>query len=182
MAEARWVPWREFTLTDLRLRSPNGGRFHVVGVRVTMDPGSLLTGRLTTRWRFSEVRVDPSSWGIHRPLAQEILSAGPVTTQGSGLLLVDLETFQLQALTLEGPILRLFAKGWMDRRQKIDVILKGAVTRRLLEGIGLMSSSESLDPSSWEPFELNLRGGLTAPEVSFSSHFISFSQKNQRLY
>ncbi len=173
---ARWVPWSHLELHDLQVQAPQGGHLHLVKVDVWPRSWTFIRGRWVTRWRFGEIRMDPGSWGIRRPLAQEILSAGPVTTRGFAVLEVDRERMTLSELMLHGPLLRLRAEGWLQGKERGEVDLRGELARFLLEGMHLVPSDQSA-PEPWEPFELQVRGALTAPEVRFVSNFFTFALK-----
>ncbi len=177
---AIWVPWRKLEMTDVRFSSPQGGRLHLVKLQVHPQWGSLLQGALTTRWDLSDVRIDPGSWGIHKPLAQEVLSAGPVWTDGSAVLKIRWGQVTLKALHLEGPLLRVQAEGWLTRQSQAHLMLEGALGREFLEEMNWLrpiDSTESL--RRWEPFQLKLHGPLRHPDISFASSFFSISLKGQ---
>lgn len=172
--EARWVPWNRLELSGVKVQSPGGGRVHLAGVQVFPKLSSLWKGCLVTEWNLEEIRMDPGSWGIRKPAAQEILSSGPVTTHGVAWLQWKPEEFFLERLNLEGPVLRVQAEGWMrTQRQEAHLALKGFLSRPVLEGMSLLSPKEGLP--AWESFEMHLEGGLKAPAFRFDSSFLTFA-------
>jgi len=175
IGQARWIPWKELRLSDLKFQSPGGGRLHLVDVRIRSFPGSLLKGSLLSRWLFSAIRIDPASWGIHQPVLQEILSSGPVTTEGEAFLQVGLKRIDFKHLTLQGPQLRLQVQGWLDSEHQVHHLqVEGGLTRRLLEEIGLRDSGGP-KVDSWEPFTMRLQGPWRRTNFSFASNFFSGS-------
>lgn len=177
--EAYWTPFRTLELKDLKLKTPQGGRLHLVGVSVDPEFRSLLKGRLITRWTIKEIRMDPGSWGIRKPLAQEILSAGPVVTDGVIVLQSEWGRLTLQSLLLRGPLLRLHAEGWLTESLLAHLDLDGDLDRRFLEEIKLMKPSKG-PPEAWEPFRIRLHGMLARPKMSFVSNFFSISLNTVR--
>ena len=166
---ARWVPWGGLRLTDVRMKTRSGGLLHAVAVRITPGWGAGLPGRLTTRWVLEDVRIDPASWGIHQPLLQELLSAGPVADRAEALLGWNSRRLTIVRLALEGRFLRLNAHGWLAEGVETHLDLDGALSRRLLEQIRWVRPIDSIVPVElWEPFRLRLRGPPAHPEVSFS--------------
>ncbi len=175
VAHARWTPWRNLELTDLKIVTAQGGRLHVVKARIVPRLKSLFRGHLVLQWYLDEVRMDPGSWGITVPMAQEVLSAGPVVNSGSGILRVEPERVTFQTLTLDGPMLRLQAEGWLVVSQRQTYwVMQGALPRKLLEAMSLMKSGNQA-VGSWEPFQVRLHGALGHPEISFVSSFFSAS-------
>ncbi|MBI3333260.1 MAG: hypothetical protein HYZ93_04140 [Candidatus Omnitrophica bacterium] len=158
VSQASWTPWRDLEVKDLKLESPQGGRFHVVDLKVLPHFGSLLKGSLATEWRLGEIRVDPGSWGIRQPALEEILSAGPVTTSGFALLQLGLDRMTLKTFYLKGPLGRVEGQGSLTRGEDVDLVMSGALAR--------------------EPFSLKLRGALGRPQVSFTSNFLSISMNS----
>lgn len=173
--EARWIPWQSLELADLQVQTPRGGRLRLVKVRLWPQIWTLVRGDWETRWEFGEIRMDPRSWGIRRPLAQEILSAGPVTQSGFAILKFSRERLTLQELLLHGPQMRLQANGWWaEKTQRAELALRGELPRTLLEGMSLLRSDQAL-PEPWEPFELQVGGRVAAPEIRFASNFFTFA-------
>ncbi len=179
LQEAQWIPWKSLELADLHLQTPQGGRLHLVKVHLRPQIWTLVRGGWETRWEFEEIRMDPRSWGIRRPVAQQILSAGPVTTGGFAILQVDRRRWTLRELVLHGPLLRLQAEGWLaERTRQVELVLRGELSRDLLEEMNLVNSDQSA-PKPWEPFDLQVAGSLAAPEVRFTSNFFTFSMTPQ---
>jgi len=179
VAEARWIPLRnQLELRDLKLQVPGGGRVHLVRVLATPYPFSLLGGSLVTHCQLREGRIDPGSWGIRRAPAVEILSAGPVADEGIAVLQIGLNKILFQTLTLSGPLLRLQAEGWLLGGNQGHLNMKGTLARKLLEQMNLVNPEDPA-ASPWEPFQFRLDGALAHPAVSFASHFLSISFKNQ---
>lgn len=176
VSNARWIPWQDLQLTDLKLRTPQGGHVHVTRVGIALQPGALFLGTLATKWRIAEVRVDPASWNIRQPLAKEILSAGPVTQKGSALLQAHWGRLSLTSLALQGPMLRLQAKGWLTDQHRIHFSMEGMLARVILEEMNLLGAENSAS-HPWEPFTLDLRGALDHPDLSFASKFFTLSLK-----
>lgn len=177
VSEARWIPYRVLELTDLKLKIPGGGRMHILKVSIYPRIGPILSGRLMTQWRLGEGRIDPGSWGIRRSIAQEMLSAGPVTREGEALIQMGLNKITLQNLTLQGPLLQLQAEGWMNDNHQAQLNMEGALARKLLEGMSLIKPEDRQTSDGWEPFKLHLQGELAHPEISFASNFFSVSLK-----
>lgn len=179
LQQARWIPWQSLELADLQVQTPRGGRLHLVRVRLHPQIWTLVRGNWETRWEFGEIRMDPRSWNIRRPLAQEILSTGPVTTGGFAILRVDRNQWTLLELVLHGPLLRLQAKGWCaERTRQAELLLNGELPRTLLEAMNLLRPDQAL-PEPWEPFELRVAGSMAAPEVRFSSNFFTCAMTPQ---
>ncbi len=178
VGQARWIPWRRFEFIDLKLRVPQSGRLHLVKVAVFSEPWALLKGYWMTRWQLGEIRIDPGSWGIHSPRAQEMLSSGPITTDGFAILQWQLKKITLQQLMLHGRFLRLHAEGWLTQGRQAHLVLRGELLRTLLEGMNLMESGqENVEP--WEPFDLEMAGPLIHPELQFHSKFFTFAMNPQ---
>lgn len=174
VAQAKWIPWRRLELTDLKLHLPQSGRLHLVKVTLSSQPWTLIGGHLTTQWQLGAMRIDPGSWGIHRSLAQEILSSRPVTTDGFAILEYQFGKLILRQMTLHGPLLRLHAEGWFDGGRRANLALRGELLRTLLESMKLVKSDqENVEP--WEPFELQVDGALARPQVQFRSSFFTFA-------
>ena len=179
LQQARWIPWQSLELADLRVQVPHGGRLHLVKVRFYPQIWTLVHGHWETRWEFGEIRMDPSSWKLRRPLVQEILSAGPVTTSGFAILRVDRNRWTLSEGVLHGPMLRLQAKGWYaGKTRQAELVLNGELPRTLLEAMGLLRPDQAL-PEPWEPFEFRVAGSTAAPEVRFSSNFFTVAMTPQ---
>ena len=177
-AQVRWIPWRDLEFTDVKLQTPDGGRMHVVEVRVYPEMASVLRGHMTTRWQIGEVRMDPSSWGIRKPVAQEILSSGPVIAGGMAFVQMDPNRLVLETLNLWGSLLHLRAEGWLNGSRKAHLVMEGELARRLLESLHLMKPAEE-SATPWEPFRMRLDGALARPSVSFASNFFSMSFDTQ---
>jgi hypothetical protein len=126
-----------------------------------------------------EVRVDPVSWGIRKPLAMEVLSAGPVWTDGSAVLKAGWGQVTLETLRLEGPLSRVQAEGWLTRQSQAHLSLEGTLGRRFLEELNWLEPTGSPEGRRWEPFQLRLHGPLKQPDISFASSFFSISLKGQ---
>jgi hypothetical protein len=179
IAQARWIPWKGLEFDDLRLETPGGGRLHLTSARIHPGLGSLLKGNLVTHGRLGDIRIDPGSWGIHRPLAQELLSTSPVTTQGSVVLRWESDRWRITDLSLDGPFLQLQARGWLNRQRQTDLSLQGALDRTLLVGMNLLKANEAVRSAGpWEPFQMSLTGILERPEISFTSGFLTISLKS----
>ncbi len=175
IGEARWVPFRNVVeLRDLKLKFPGGGRLHLVKLRITPDLLSILHGYLTTRWELEEGRIDPGSWGIHKPMAVELLSSGPVANEGAAILQISFDRVLFQTLTLSGSMLRLQLDGWLLGGDQAHLNLSGALPRKLLVGLDLLKP-EAQTASLWEPFQMRLYGTLAHPDISFASNFFSLS-------
>lgn len=123
--------------------------------------------------------MDPGSWGIREPTAQERLSTGPVALEGDFVLRAKVHQLILERLSLWGPYLRLKGEGWLNDRQQAQLHLNGALPRRLLEEARLMKPSLEEPEAPWEPFQGSLEGALAHPHVSFASNFFSFSWGSQ---
>ena len=178
VAQARWTPWRRFEVTDLKLRIPRSGRLHLVKVSFSSVPWTVVKGSLMTQWQFGEIRVDPESWGIRMPIAQEILSAGPVASDGSAVLECQFGRITLQQMILHGRFLRLRAEGYLAQGQRANLTLRGELLRTLLEGMALVEAKqEGVRP--WEPFELQVQGVLNHPQLQFRSNFFTFAMNLQ---
>ena len=131
-----------------------------------------------TRWQFGEIRIDPGSWGIRNPMAQEMLSAGPVTTDGFAVLQCQFMKIVLQQMVLYGPFLRLQAEGYVVQGQQARLALRGELHRTLLEGMNLVESYPK-DVVTWEPFEFQMGGSLMHPRLQFHSNFFTFAMNPQ---
>ena len=173
VGRAQWVPWSGLDLSDLRIQSPRGGRVHLVRAHVSPRISSLWEGGWVTEWDLGEIRIDPVSWRIRRPLAREILSAGPVTTGGFALLRWKPQELFLEQLTLQGPLLRFQADGWVRASRQVHGVLKGSVLRLVLEAMDLLAPQEGV--SVWELFEMDLDGTWPAPALRFKSNFFTLS-------
>lgn len=171
--QARWIPWRHLELQDLKLETPRGGRLHIVHVQGRPSLGSLFQGVLATHWEIGQIRMDPGSFRIRKPLAQELLSSGPVTDRGKAVLEVARGGVALSSLILTGPFLRLHARGWAGA-EAIHLEVEGQLAQQILEGMDLLKSDRS-DPLAWEPFQIRLNGKLPVPQFSFLSDFFSVS-------
>lgn len=179
IAEARWVPLRNrLELLDLKLQVPGGGRVHLARVFATTHPLSLARGFLEAHCQLREGRIDPGSWGIRRAPVVELLSAGPVADEGTAVLQIGLNKILFQTLTLSGPLLRVQAEGWFLGGDRGHLNMKGSLARKLLEQMNLVNPEDPA-ASLWEPFQFSLDGALAHPDVSFASHFLSISFKNQ---
>ena len=160
-------------MTGLQVQAPGGGRLFLDRVDVRPRAWTLLArGRWETRWGLGEIRMDPVSWGIRKPLAREILSAVPVTSGGFARVAFERGQMTLQELALHGPLLRLQAEGSLTGRWEAELALEGELRRSLLES---MEAELPDPPEPWEPFELRVRGALASPEIRFTSHFFTFS-------
>lgn len=189
--EAQWAPWGKLELKDVRLATAQGGRLHIEKIRIrpeSLGGGiqmarlvlapqtfALLKGKLTTRWELGPIRVDPASWRIRQPLAQELLSAGPVTTGGLVGLTFQENEWRLEKITLGGPVLRLEAEGWLKREQQVYLLLRGDVTRNILEGLRVTRPVDNSAAREWEPFQLLVEGAWNHPRVRFTSGFFTFA-------
>lgn len=174
VGQARWVPWFYLELQDLRLKTPQGGHLHLVKVQVQPRFRTLWRGALETQWEMGEIYIDPGSFWIQRPLAQELLSAGPVTEAGRAFLKVSSKGLTLRDLVLTGSLLRLSARGSIRRSSWADLKMEGQLAGRLLEGMNLHKTDGS-DLETWEPFRIHLEGRLKNPNFSFASSFLSIS-------
>ena len=176
--QANWVFWKGLELRDLKIQVPGGGKIHFVRIWVAPGFTGLLQGRGAARCRLQEGRVDPSSWGVRKPLLVEILSAGPVIQGGSALLQMEFGRVLLRTLALQGALLRLEQGSGSFGTDQVHVELQGALARNLLAQIGL-SKTESQGVPAWEPFQFHLHGNVKNPEISFTSSFLSFSFKSR---
>ncbi len=176
IGEARWVPWRRLEVSEVRLTSPRGGRLHLVRLRLFPKPWAWARGYLAAQCEVGEIRMDPASWRVRRPLAQEILSAGPVTTDGFAILHYRLGHLSVQELSLHGPLLRAHLSGWFNGKREAHLSVRGEVLQALVEGMHL-GKRDQLDPPTWEPFELELQGKLAQPLFRFNSSFFSMEQR-----
>lgn len=174
--EARWIPWLYLELKDLQLTTAQGGHLHLVKVRITPQWRSLCRGVLATQWEIGEIRMDPASFRIRRPWAQELLSAGPVTSEGLAFLEVAPKALVLKNLVLRGVLLRLHAQGVFhpDSTGQLDV--QGELAEQILEGMNL-APTDRAQAHPWEPFRIHLEGKLRSPQFSFASNFLSISQQ-----
>lgn len=169
--EVRWIPWSRLKWSNLEMRTPVGGCLRLNEVEVRPRLWTLALGRWETIWRFGEVRVDPFSWGIRQQPAREILSAGPATGGGSAVVQIRPGRWTLRRLELEGPLIRLNARGWLSQgRGEAELDLKGELLGRLLQGAEFQP---------WEPFELRVYGALATPAIRFTSSFFTFSMNPQ---
>lgn len=180
LTQARWVPWSHLEMSDLKIVSPTGGRLHLVKVNFKPRLWTRALGGWVSRWEFGEIRMDPGSWRIRRPLAQELISAGPVTTSGFALLEMRSPAKRtLEQLVLHGPLLRVRANGSLTDTGRVELDLSGELPRLLLEGMRL-GPTDQIDPPEWEPFELKVTGTLPAPAVEFNSSFLKFALGEMR--
>ncbi len=178
--KASWIPWKGLTLQDLKLETADGGRLHLVRIQICPLVGSLWRGGLLARCSIEGVRIDPASWGLRQPLLQEILSAGPVATEGYALLEFRADRLTIDTFTLQGPMLRLHAEGWLLKKLQGRLDLEGALARRLLEELRLMKPLDQMaEANLWEPFQLHLSGALANPMISFASNFFSITGENR---
>ena len=76
VGRATWIPWEDLEMRDLKIRVPQGGVIHFVRVRIHPRFSSLLKGALITQWKIGEIRIDPASWRIRKPIAQESFRQG----------------------------------------------------------------------------------------------------------
>ena len=171
VARARWTPWGWIDLEDVRLQTQKGARLHVVRAKVRSVPVSLLLGHLLTQWRIGEIRMDPASWGIRRPLAQEILSAGPVTTTGAATVRLKGRGIFLEAFALQGDLLRAQGQGSWDGQGKIHLLLTGQLARSILIGMNLLKQDAMQAHRQGEPFLFQAVGSWNRPELLFASTF-----------
>lgn len=172
--QARWIPWRHLELEDLKLETPRGGRLHIVNVQGRSSLWPLFQEVLATHWEIGEIRMDPGSFRIRKPLAQELLSALPVTDRGAAFLEVRRRGVTLNRLTLTGPFLRLHARGWAHSLAAAHLEVEGQLAQQILEAMDLLRSDRS-DALAWEPFQIRLDGKGPVPQFSFVSNFFSVS-------
>ena len=171
VGKAFWIPWRRLELQDVGLRVKGGGHLHLSRVNVRPVLASLPRGYLEARWDLGEVRLDPGSWNIQQPMAQEILGAEPVTTHGSAVLRVERNSLRLQRFSAEGPLLRLEGEGSFEEKGPLArLTVTGSLHRDLLQGMGLVFE-EDKSVSSWEPFQFRLEGMLSRLSILFESSF-----------
>ncbi len=177
VTRAQWVPWREIQLMDVKLQVPQGGLLHVREIQIRPRLISLLRGSLSTTWIFGELRMDPASWGIHKPLAQEMISSTPLATDAQAEVLVGTQRMTLERLSLQGPWVRLQAEGWVNRARESYIKMEGALARQLLEGMKLLEpDAQPVNP--WEPFQMQMKNDPIHPELLFSSRFFSLQLKS----
>lgn len=173
VAKARWTPWGWIDMEDVRLQTQKGAKLHVVRARVRSMPGSLFLGHFVTQWQIGEIRMDPASWGIRRPLAQEILSAGPVTTSGVATVRLEGRRISMDSLSLRGDLLRTQGQGFLDGQGRIHLLLTGQLARSLLIGMNLLRQDAAQDVRQGEPFLFQAVGTWNRPELVFASAFHS---------
>lgn len=176
--KARWVPWKSLQVEDLRLMTPGGGLMHVVKMWISPKPWSVWKGSLTTLWDFGEIRLDPGSWRIRKPEVQKLLSSMPVTTGGSAIVQIQPGRITVDDLSLQGPLLKLHAKGWFSGRLATHLDLNGALARSILEGMRLGDSRKGSAPF-WEPFKMRLTGPLSQLKIAFASNFLTISRRQK---
>ncbi len=176
IAQARWTPWRSLELRDVKLQTPHGGRLHLVRVWIAQQAGPLPLGRWTTAWRLGEIRLDPTSWRIRKPAAQEVLSAEPVARSGTAVLEVRPAQVDLTGLSLQGRLLRLSGEGWMGRHHQAQLHLEGALSERVLRAMSLLKVSAD-PPEPWKSFRLELQVAPEETLLSFVSDFFSNTLK-----
>lgn len=165
-AEVRWTPWKELDLKDVKIQTRGGGRLHVTNVSIQPKMGSIFRGRLTTLWQIGEIRIDPASWGIRFPAAQELLSAGPVSSHGDARIHLTSEKLAIEKLSLQGPMLQVVLQGWVSHERQGNLSLEGAFPRKLLEEMNLMlPAQQAVNP--WEPFRMQLEGRISNPQIDF---------------
>ncbi len=175
IGQAQWVPWRSLDLADLKLKTGGGGRLHVVRIHIVPQPFSLLRGYLATQWEVGEIRMDPGSWGIRKPLAQEILSSGPVSTSGTAHFSVHPNRIELERLALGGPLLSLHGEGrWLNgSRLHMAFRFQGKLSRLVLKSLNLYNGFEEGD--LWEPFQGRLESAMGRVCLSFDSNFFRYT-------
>lgn len=173
--EMVWAPWRLLQVGECRLSSPQGARLHLVGLRVAPKASWILSGRAALQVRVSEIRLDPGSFGLRDRLALELLSAGPVVTQGSALLEWNFrEGLVLRELSLEGPLVRARAQGRLAVSREMDWRVDGDLDGRLAAGLRWIGPTTVQD---WEPFSIQwVRSGAGA-YGSFALRNRNFSWK-----
>ena len=168
--EIRWIPWSRLELIDLQVKTRGGGRLRFDEVEVRPRLWMLARGQWVTLWRFGEVRVDPDSWGIRQQPAREILSAGPAVNGGLALVRIERDRWVLKQMAFRGPLLWLKAEGWFAQRGEGELALRGELLGCLLQGEGFQP---------WEPFDLRVRGAWAAPEIRFTSNFLTWNLSPQ---
>lgn len=178
VGQARWIPWWRLEVSDVQLSSPRGGRLHLVRLSVFPKPWALVRGYVAAQCEVGEIRMDPASWRIRRPAAQEILSTGPVTTDGFAIVHYRLGHLDVQQLSLHGPLLRVHVSGWFNGKQEASLSVRGEVMHVLLEAMHL-GEMDQLNPPPWDPFELELEGALAQPLFRFTSAFYSMERRPQ---
>lgn len=172
---ARWIPWRHLVLEDLRLLTPHGGRLHLEEVRVALRWGALLGGVCAADWRMGRLRMDPGSWGIRNPQAQQLLSAEPVAESGSAVLEMGPIHWKLESFDMAGPLLRLTGRGGYARAEGVGWLdLEGEVAGRILREMKMVDPQKAA-VRPWEPFSLRAEGSPAQPRLAFASNFFSFS-------
>lgn len=169
LEQARWTPWSHLELSHLQVWIPGGGKLHLEKAKVFLRPASLLRGRVSTEWDLGEIRMDPGSWRIRSAQAQEILSAIPVTTQGSAILHLHPREIQFERFSLAGPMLRMNGQASFRSRGEGHLHLRGDLSRTILEAMQVMSEDHGM--ALWQPFELEIDGGMNAPRIRFDSSF-----------
>ncbi|MBI3312244.1 MAG: hypothetical protein HYZ88_01800 [Candidatus Omnitrophica bacterium] len=172
VGQAFWAPWKSLKMRDVMVQTPGGGKLHLVKAEFFLKPRSLFKGSFSTEWVLGEIRMDPVSWNIRSALAQEILSASPVTTGGSGILELRREEIRIERFLLTGSVLQMSGNLAVGARRQIQLHLQGDLSREILEAMQLLSSREPSEP--WQPFELRLEGRIDSPRIQFESNFRSF--------
>ena len=158
---AVWTPWRSLEITGLRLSSPLKGMLRAARVEASPAWPGLALGRLRLKCVFKEVLWDPGS-------------EEQVRVDGQGVLRLAWKGPVMEGLSLQGPVVRLRAEGWLRDGREALFVLEGEVARALLER---MKWSQLSEPSGreWEPFQFRLEGPLARPSVRFTSPFLTFS-------
>ena len=98
------------------------------------------------------------------------LSTGPVTTSGTARLSVHRNRLELEQLSLGGPLLSLRGQGSWLEGQRVHLVFRGRLARRVLQSMDLDRGSGQEGP--WEPFRGWLEGAMGGLLLSFDSRFI----------
>ncbi len=173
--DARWVPWHELNLRNLKVQSPVGGRLQLVRLAVSPKAISLFKGMLQARLEFEDIRMEPGSWGIRIPAAQKTLSAGAVARNGYAVIEIKPGLMTLRPFAVRGSFVNLDAEGWLSGSRQTHLSMEGEFSRQILVEMNLMKSEEQPSSPLWEPFYLRVDGTLSRPVVSFSSNFFTLS-------
>lgn len=177
---ATWIPWKELKMIGLRIQTPSGGRLHLVEVKMAPQVVSLVRGELMTEWAVGEIRMDPGSWGIHRSIAQEILSSGPVSTEGTAQIQWKVWECRLDRFQLKGPVLRAKGQGWLRKGASGHLDVQGELSQGILQGMGMDLLPISPERPGWESFAFRLEGDLASPRLEFHSRFLDIAPRQPK--
>ena len=174
---ARWTPWRDLTLSEMRVESPAGGRVHLSHVTVSPQAVALFRGRVLFLVKAEDLQMDPGSWGIRNASIKESLSSTAVARTGFADLQLDAERLTLRSLEVNGPLVRFRAHGWMNRARQAHLDVDGTLAREALIRMGFVEAGQG-NGAVWEPFRFQMDGLISHPVISFASSFFTLSQNN----